>query len=103
MTAKGDATININTGGTTQIIGNLDTKGATLGGYGGTGGVINAILSGEDSFWYGDQIYSKGTLNLTLNDGAEWGYFGDNGVGIGHYVGEGCYTVDVERWVCKSV
>lgn len=87
LTAKGDATININTGGTTQIIGNLDTKGATLGGYGGTGGVINAILSGEDSFWYGDQIYSKGTLNLTLNDGAEWGYFGDNGVGIGHYVG----------------
>lgn len=87
LTAKGDSTININTGGSTQIIGNLDTKGATLGGYGGTGGVINAVLSGEDSFWYGDQIYVKGTLDLTLNNGAEWGYFGDNGVGIGHYVG----------------
>lgn len=50
MTAKGDSTININTGGSTQIIGNLDTKGATLGGYGGTGGVINAVLSGRIRF-----------------------------------------------------
>ena len=51
LTAKGDATININTGGTTQIIGNLDTKGAIFRRLMAvTGGVINAILSGRIRF-----------------------------------------------------
>ena len=76
VSARNGAVVNINTGGTTQIIGNIDAK---------TSGVINAVFSGSDSFWYGDEISVLGKVNITLNDGAEWGYFGDNGVGVYHY------------------
>ena len=50
LTAKGDSTININTGGSTQIIGNLDTKGATLGGYGGTAVLSMLFFQGRIRF-----------------------------------------------------
>lgn len=85
VSANQSGVVNINTGGTTQIIGTLDVKGE---------GKINAVLSGTDSFWYGDEIngfkifgftLNTGTLNVTLNNGAEWSYFGDNGVGVNHY------------------
>ncbi|WP_455654224.1 autotransporter outer membrane beta-barrel domain-containing protein [Phascolarctobacterium sp.] len=67
--------VNINSK-TTQILGSIDLAGF---------GSVNAVLSGKDSYWYGDEknagysiFPTTGTLNITVKDGAEWGYFGDS-------------------------
>lgn len=67
--------VNINSK-TTQILGSIDLAGF---------GSVNAVLSGKDSYWYGDEknagysiLPTTGTLNITVKDGAEWGYFGDS-------------------------
>ena len=67
--------VNINSK-TTQILGSIDIAGF---------GQVNAVLSGKDSYWYGDEknagflfLPTTGVLNVTLKDGAEWGYFGDS-------------------------
>lgn len=67
--------VNINSK-TTQILGSIDLARF---------GSVNAVLSGKDSYWYGDEknagysiFPTTGTLNITVKDGAEWGYFGDS-------------------------
>lgn len=67
--------VNINSK-TVQVLGSIDIAGF---------GQVNAVLSGKDSYWYGDEknagyafLPTTGVLNVTLKDGAEWGYFGDS-------------------------
>lgn len=67
--------VNINSK-TTQLLGSVDLAGF---------GEFNAVFSGSDSYWYGDEknagylvLPTTGVLNVTLKDGAEWGYFGDS-------------------------
>ena len=73
-------TINIHSN-TTQIIGTMNTDNGT----------INAVVSGPNSYWYGDEKNVDGNLNLTLKDGAEWGYFGDSTVNPSWTAGTATY------------
>ena len=67
--------VNINSQ-TTQILGSIDIAGF---------GQVNAVLTGRESYWYGGEknagywiFPTTGVLNVTVKDGAEWGYFGDH-------------------------
>ena len=67
--------VNINSKNT-QIVGSIDIAGFAS---------VNAVLAGKNSYWYGDEknagysfLPTTGVLNLTLKEGAEWGYFGDS-------------------------
>lgn len=67
----GDNTVNIS-GGTVQIIGNIDFSGSKKEGK----DVVNLNLSGENSYWYGD-IQGSGTdntANISLSNKAQWIY-----------------------------
>jgi outer membrane autotransporter protein len=88
ITAKRESTINLNTK-KTQVIGNLSfiERGSGLTLY--PGGTIKAVFDGPDSYWYGDeQNYlpqwdgyaggTRGTLDFTFKNGAEWCYFGSD-------------------------
>ncbi|WP_455655341.1 autotransporter outer membrane beta-barrel domain-containing protein [Phascolarctobacterium sp.] len=89
--------VNINSQ-TTQIVGSIDVAGFAS---------VNVVLSGKDSYWYGDEknpgylfFPTTGNLNITLKDGAEWGYFGDGTVYGGyndHYAqGKGVTALTLE-------
>lgn len=84
ISAKRGATVNIESA-KINVVGNMDV--AALG-------TINATFSGADSYWYGDEKNTVGTLNLTFKDGAEWGYFG----GDTHYAqGKGISAIALEN------
>ena len=67
----GDNTVNIS-GGTVQIIGNIDFSGSTKDGK----DIVNLNLSGENSYWYGDLNgdSTDNTANVSLNNKAQWIY-----------------------------
>jgi len=85
ITAKRSSNININAK-KVQVIGNLSfiERGSGLFLY--PGGNIKAVFAGKDAYWYGDeQNYlpqwqaaggTRGTLDFTFKNGAEWFYFG---------------------------
>lgn len=84
ISAKRGATVNIESA-KINVVGSMDV--AALG-------TINATFSGADSYWYGDEKNTVGTLNLTFKDGAEWGYFG----GDTHYAqGKGISAIALEN------
>lgn len=84
ISAKIGATVNIESA-KINVVGSMDV--AALG-------TINATFSGADSYWYGDEKNTVGTLNLTFKDGAEWGYFG----GDTHYAqGKGISAIALEN------
>lgn len=84
ISAKRGATVNIESA-KINVVGGMDV--AALG-------TINATFSGADSYWYGDEKNTVGTLNLTFKDGAEWGYFG----GDTHYAqGKGISAIALEN------
>lgn len=84
ISAKRGATVNIESA-KINVVGCMDV--AALG-------TINATFSGADSYWYGDEKNTVGTLNLTFKDGAEWGYFG----GDTHYAqGKGISAIALEN------
>ena len=84
ISAKRGATVNIESA-KVNVVGSMDV--AALG-------TINATFSGADSYWYGDEKNTVGTLNLTFKDGAEWGYFG----GDTHYAqGKGISAITLEN------
>ena len=67
----GDNTINIS-GGTVQIIGDVDFSGSTKAGK----DVINLNLNGANSYWYGNVkgADEDNIANISLSNGAEWIY-----------------------------
>lgn len=84
ISAKRGATVNIESA-KINVVGSMDVVAL---------GTINATFSGADSYWYGDEKNTVGTLNLTFKDGAEWGYFG----GDTHYAqGKGISAIALEN------
>ena len=67
----GDNTVNIS-GGTVQIIGDIDFSGSTQDGK----DTVNLNLSGADSYWYGNVkgADEDNIANISLSNGAEWIY-----------------------------
>lgn len=67
----GDNTINVS-GGTVQIIGDVDFSGSTQNGT----DTVNLNLSGADSYWYGNVKGADeyNVANISLSNGAEWIY-----------------------------
>ena len=67
----GDNTVNIS-GGTVQIIGDIDFSGSTQDG----NDTVNLNLSGADSYWYGNVkgADEDNIANISLSNGAEWIY-----------------------------
>lgn len=67
----GDNTVNIS-GGTVQIIGDIDFSGSTQVGK----DTVNLNLSGADSYWYGNVkgADEDNIANISLSNGAEWIY-----------------------------
>lgn len=67
----GDNTVNIS-GGTVQIIGDIDFSGSTQDGK----DTVNLNLSGADSYWYGKVkgADEDNIANISLSNGAEWIY-----------------------------
>lgn len=76
ISAKDGAVVNINAD-KLQVVGIIDMTEdddpATA-----KGGTLNAVFSGSDSYWYGDEINVNGTgkLNVTFRDGAVYMPFG---------------------------
>ena len=76
ISAKDGAVVNIDAK-TLQVVGCIDMtedKSPDVA----KGGTVNAVFSGEDSYWYGDEINvnGDGNLNLTFKDGATYIPFG---------------------------
>lgn len=71
----GDNTVNVS-GGTVQIIGNIDFSGSTKDGK----DTVNLNLNGVDSYWYGDvnSADEDNIANISLNNGAQWIYNNNN-------------------------
>lgn len=67
----GDNTINIS-GGTVQIIGDVDFSGSTKDGK----DIVNLNLNGANSYWYGNVkgADEDNIANIALSNGAEWIY-----------------------------
>jgi len=67
----GDNRVNIS-GGTVQIIGDIDFSGSTQDGK----DTVNLNLSGADSYWYGNVkgADADNVANISLSNGAEWIY-----------------------------
>lgn len=67
----GDNTVNVS-GGTVQIIGDIDFSGSTKEGK----DTVNLSLSGSDSYWYGNVkgADEDNIANISLSNGAEWIY-----------------------------
>lgn len=67
----GDNKVNIS-GGTVQIIGDIDFSGSTQDGK----DTVNLNLSGADSYWYGNVkgADEDNIANISLSNGAEWIY-----------------------------
>ena len=83
ISAKSNAAIAIDSA-VIQVVGSMDVA---------TSGSIKAVFAGANSYWYGDEKNTLGTLNLTFKDGAEWGYFG----GSSHYAqGKGVSNLTLE-------
>ena len=49
-----------------QIVGNFEAQ---------LGGTITGTWSGSDSYWYGDDVWFLGTLDVTFENRAQWTYF----------------------------
>jgi outer membrane autotransporter protein len=76
ISAKDGAVVNINAN-TLQVVGVIDMTEDTNPSA-AVGGTLNAVFSGSDSYWYGDEINvnGDGNLNVTFKDGAVYMPFG---------------------------
>jgi outer membrane autotransporter protein len=109
ITAKRESTINLNTK-KNQVIGNLSfiERGSGLTLY--PGGTIKAVFDGPDSYWYGDeQNYlpqwedyaggTRGNLDFTFKNGAEWFYFGADSYYTIHFWGTWVLPVAQAKYI----